>query len=565
MPDPAPPEPSDQAPPQDLHVRAALASELSFTISDPHLPDNPLVWVNPAFEQVTGYRAADVLGTNCRFLQGPGTDREAIGRISAAVRAGRTIAETVLNYRKDGTPFWNQLAISPITDADGRVTHFVGIQADVTDRVEAQRASDAELRAARQDRDRLALLSRVSEALTGRLDYAAGVAALAETVVGELADWGLVAMLDERGRVEGLHVVSTDPALAEAARRLEQLTPSWVLRSPRVQAALAPGADPMPQPAPIDVASLPERTTPEQLALLTRLGLGEALVVPLHARERTLGVIVVVRTSAAFGAADVVTAGHVGHRAGLALENLRLYERERSAALTLQRRMLPELAPVPGLDVAATYLPADHPAEVGGDWFDVIRLPDGAVGLAVGDVVGHDMGAAAAMGQLRSVLRSVAWSGEPAGRVVARLDELVRGLGMADVATCVYLRLDDGALEYSRAGHPPPLVLGPDGTVTELDGGLRTPVGIRCLTDQTPQAQAQLPPGAILVAYSDGLVERRDRTLRDGLAALRSELAAADPTRSAAEVRDHLIAALLGPAQDDDVCLLVVKRPSLPR
>lgn len=545
----------------DLLARAARASGFSFTISDPHLPDNPLIWVNPAFEEVTGYRARDVLGRNCRFLQGPATDPAAVARMSAAVREGRTVAETLLNYRQDGTPFWNQVVISPVVDDTGGITHFVGIQADVTERVAAERAREEVLREVAADRARLVMLGRVSEGLARSLDYTAAVSGLAETLVSAMADWGLVAMFDERGRVERRHVAVTDPALAPVAARLARLEPSWVTQAPMVQAALRPDADPVPRPYPIDLEELPTRTTAEQLALLEQLGLGTALVIPLLARERSLGVVVLVRRPGRpFNPEHVVTAGHLAHRAGLGLDNVRLFEREREAALTLQRRLLPAVPEVAGLDIAATYLPAQRPAEVGGDWFDVLELPDGTTGLAVGDVVGHDMGAAASMGQLRSVLRSYAWSGEPAGRVVERLDELVRGLGMADVATCVYLRLRDGRLEYSRAGHPPPALRLPDGSVQNLDGGLRTPVGVPSLTGDTPQATAELPIGGVLVAFSDGLVDSRERSLRDGLLALRTALADAPARATAAEIRDQLIAALLGAEQEDDVCLLVVRR-----
>ncbi|MCB2177427.1 MAG: SpoIIE family protein phosphatase [Actinomycetales bacterium] len=544
-----------------LLARAATASGLSFTISDPRLPDNPLIWVNPAFEDVTGYRAQDVLGRNCRFLQGPATDPAAAARISAAVHEGRTVAETLLNYRKDGTPFWNQVVISPVVDGEGQITHFVGIQADVTERVATEQAREEALRVVAADRARLVMLGRVSEGLARSLDYTAAVSGLAETLVSAMADWGLVAMFNERGRVERLHVAVADPALAPVAERLARLEPTWVSRAPMVRAALRQDADPVPRPYPIDLEELPDRTTTEQLELLERLGLGKALVVPLLARERSLGVVVLVRRPGQeFDPEHVVTAGHLSHRVGLGLENVRLYERERAAALTLQRRLLPAVPEVEGLDIAATYLPAQHPAEVGGDWFDVLELPDGATGLAVGDVVGHDMRAAASMGQLRSVLRSYAWSGEPTGRVVERLDELVRGLGMADVATCVYLRLRGGQLEYTRAGHPPPVLRLPDGSVRELDGGLRTPVGVASLTGDTPQATAELPIGGVLVAFSDGLVDSRERSLRDGLLALRTTLADAPARATAAEIRDHLIDALLGAEHDDDVCLLVVRR-----
>ncbi len=545
----------------DLHARAATASDLSFTISDPHQPDDPLVWVNPAFEKVTGYTFEQVVGRNCRFLQGPDTDRESVARIREGLEAGGMVAETLLNYRADGTPFWNQLVISPVVDPEGRVTHHVGIQADVTNRVEAQRRRDAQLEAATDDRSRLQLLARVTEGLARNLEYEGAVRTLAEILIGEFADWGFVATVGDRGRFEQLHVAVHDPAGEADARALEQQDLSWLTRSPSVQAALSGESGAWPAPFPVDLDSLPERTTPEQLELLRRLGLGTALVVPLRARERVIGVIVLVLAKGTFPRSAVVTTEHVAHRAGLGLDNVRLYERERAAALTLQRRMLPELAQVEGLDVAATYLPAQHPAEVGGDWFDVLPLPDGAVGLAVGDVVGHDLGAAAAMGQLRSVLRSHAWSGATTDVVVDHLDQLVRGLGMADIATCTYLRLRDGELQYTRAGHPPPLVLLPGGTVVALNEGLRTPVGVPAIDGVTPVATAALPHGAFLVAYSDGLVERRDRGLREGLAALHEALALVPAEASAEEARDLLVGSLLGPELDDDVCLLVVKRP----
>ena len=125
--------------------------------------------------------------------------------------------------------------------------------------------------------------------------------------------------------------------------------------------------------------------------------------------------------------------------------------------------------------MAARYLVGVDGNQVGGDWYDVLKLPDGAVGLAVGDVVGHDLQAAAAMGQLRGVLRSYAWDGGPPGSVLDRCDQLVQGLEMAAMATAVYARLeplegsDDRLLRYANAGHPAPLLLGPDGRLRRLD------------------------------------------------------------------------------------------------
>lgn len=543
----------------DLHARAAVASELSFAISDPRRPDDPLVWVNPSFTRVTGYTPDDVLGRNCRFLQGPDTDPAVVDHIRQALREGRTVADTLLNYRKDGTPFWNQVVISPVVDAHGNVTHHVGIQADVTERIALQQTRDQALAEARQVSERLQLLARVSEELAQHLDYQDAVRALAETVVPRLAAWGYVTVTSDRGRHERVHIVPRDPARRPDAEWMEENGAlDWIQSSSVLAEVLRSDATYAPRPIDVDVASA-RRLTPVPIwERVERLGhLGQALIVPLRARDRVIGALVLLDD--AFSHETVETASHVGGRAGLALDNVRLYLRERAAALTLQHSLLPEIPDVPGLDLAASYLPALHRAEVGGDWFDVLPLPDGAIGLAVGDVVGHDLRAAASMGQLRSVLRSYAWSGESASRVMGRLDELVQGLDMADMSTCVYLRLEGSRLTYSRAGHPPPLLRQPDGRVRYLMGALSTPVGVTNI-EEAPQEELDFPTGATLVVYTDGLVERRNRSLRHGIDALAETLAALPADLSSTEIRDVLVGAMIGPDQEDDVCVLVVQR-----
>src|SRR5919202_3061367 len=122
-----------------LQDQAIAASSVGIVIADARLPDMPLIYVNPAFEKITGYSAAEVLGSNCRFLQGKKTNQPAVARLRAAIKAGKHCTVTLLNYRKDGTPFWNELTISPIYD-DNNLTHFVGIQADISDRIKAEQA-----------------------------------------------------------------------------------------------------------------------------------------------------------------------------------------------------------------------------------------------------------------------------------------------------------------------------------------------------------------------------------------------------------------------------------------
>ncbi len=177
-----------RAVPLDLVTRAALASDTPFTISDATLPDAPPVWVNPAFEAATGYDSGAAPGRDCRFLQGPGTDRAAVARIRDAVTAGRPAQEVLLNHRADGSAFYDSLAISPLFDGDGVLTHCVGVQNDVTAQVTAgaqraaaharldhalaaERAARADAEAAREQAEsaqrRLGLLAGASEVLGG--------------------------------------------------------------------------------------------------------------------------------------------------------------------------------------------------------------------------------------------------------------------------------------------------------------------------------------------------------------------------------------------------------------
>ncbi|WP_228485142.1 PAS domain-containing protein [Cellulosimicrobium sp. JZ28] len=211
-----------------LERRAMSASEVSFTIADARAPGVPLVWVNPAFTATTGYAADEVLGTNCRFLQGPGTDRDAVARIRAAVDGGTTAGETLLNYRKDGTAFWNQLTLSPVHDELGTLTHFVGVQADVTARVETARSREAALDAAISANHRLTTTTRLVERL-GELLGTEDVLAEAVQAVAEVFSCWAVVVTYPGGRSR-TDVASHDPALADAARRLSR-TPGWADRS----------------------------------------------------------------------------------------------------------------------------------------------------------------------------------------------------------------------------------------------------------------------------------------------------------------------------------------------
>ncbi|WP_407319912.1 SpoIIE family protein phosphatase [Isoptericola halotolerans] len=554
------------APPDGLQMRAAVASHLSFTISDPSLPDDPLIWVNPAFTRATGYAADEVIGRNCRFLQGAGTDPASARRIRSALEDGEAVGETLLNYRKDGTPFWNQVVISPVLDEAGEVTHRVGIQTDVTDRVHDDRRRALELDVVQRQNERLSLLAGITQALVSLFDEEAGAALLPDLVAPHFGSWCAVVVVDDQDRPRLVHVAARDAARAGDVALLER-SQRWAFESPEISDMLAADGNTVPAPFAVDVDVLPSRTTPDELAALRRLGLGSAIVVPLRGRDRVIGVLVVVSTDDvdAFSPDDVHDIVALGARSGLALDNARLYRREHDAAVTLQRSMLPEIVEAPGLDCAALYVPASVGADVGGDWYDVVPLPSGQVAVSVGDVVGHDIRAAASMGQLRSVLRSEAWSGRSPSEVVTGMDDLVRGLGMADMATCVFALLDppdeEGTRQvtYTRAGHPAPLLLRRDGTVELLDGALTTPVGAPTIGEELPESVARLRAGDSLLLFTDGLVERRDRSLRLQLADLHRRAGEIETGMDAVGVRDAIVEVCADGDTEDDTCILVVR------
>ena len=244
-------------------------------------------------------------------------------------------------------------------------------------------------------------------------------------------------------------------------------------------------------------------------------------------------------------------------------ERLRESEsRQRRTALALQRSLLPQQVYQPDeLLVATRYLPGSVEAEVGGDWYDVIPLGSGRTAIVIGDVMGRGVHAAAVMGQLRSAIRAYARLDLPPHDVLQLLSGLISDMGEGQIATCVYGVFDphESVLEYSVAGHLPPLALDPDGQVIRMEAGSGPPLGV----DGWPyhsQTQ-QLPAGSTVVLYTDGLVERREQDLDQGVDQLAHALVRTVGDSSA--VCDQLLEGMRLPdAHDDDVALLVIQLPS---
>ncbi|WP_433467534.1 SpoIIE family protein phosphatase [Spirillospora sp. CA-128828] len=296
------------------------------------------------------------------------------------------------------------------------------------------------------------------------------------------------------------------------------------------------------------------------------------LAVPLRARGTTLGVAVFVRAlrPESFARDDVALAEELASRAAVCVDNARRFTRERSTALTLQHSLLPQRLPgQAAVEVAHRYLPAGSLAGIGGDWFDVIPLSGCRVALVVGDVVGHGIHSSATMGRLRTAVRTLADVDLPPDELLTYVDDLVVHLAtdenrdddVAEMgATCLYAIYDpiSRGLALAGAGHPPPALLLPDGTVRLVEMSPGPPLGIGGLPFES--TRLELPEGSMLALYTDGLVEGRDRDLDRGIEDLCGALAASGG--SLEDVCDTVLGSL-PERSGDDVALLLARTRAL--
>jgi anti-sigma regulatory factor (Ser/Thr protein kinase) len=295
--------------------------------------------------------------------------------------------------------------------------------------------------------------------------------------------------------------------------------------------------------------------------LLRKKGLKSLLGVPLIVEGGVIGVLHVGSLAEReFSDDDVELLTSAADRAALAIRG-RLTERERGLADALQASLMPTLPQVPGVGLEGRYLPAAS-AKLGGDWFDAFSLPGGRLGMTIGDVSGRGFHAAALMGQLRSGLRAYAMDRASPADVVERLNNLLRQLEPGRNATLLYLVLDpqEGSLRLSGAGHPPPLVMRADGSAEYLDLPGSVPLGaVRYARYE--EVEGRLEPGATLLLYTDGIVERRGEPLDEGLARLRAAVAGRDLEPQ--QLCDEILKAMLpeGPTRDDAAVLVARALP----
>jgi len=427
---------------------------------------------------------------------------------------------------------------------------------DATERREAERAAG-------RAGARAALLGRVSADLAAELDTEAALGRLAQLVVPVLTDGCIVTVVDREGRPRDVGSWHADPdrrRLMEQYRRVRLDTlPST---SPVAQAL----QDGTPVTESVD-AVLDLMPLGRARELLEALHPATAVVLPLSAEGRTFGVLTLyLDDDRTLSDEDLDTARQVATEAGRAVARVHRQSQQAQLAEALQRSLLTDPPAIGDVQIVVRYVPAAEAARVGGDWYDAFPQRDGTPVLVIGDVVGHDTAAAAAMGQLRALLRGIAhFSGAGPSEVLRGLDEAIADMHTDTLATAAVARIEstgtqDGVrrLRWANAGHPPPIVLAPDGRTTVLGGPIGDlMLGVDCAAVR-PESVRDLLPGSTVLLYTDGLVERHGSTLDVGTALL-CELLRRFAHLPVGELCDALLDGMLQGRRQDDVAIVAVR------
>jgi serine phosphatase RsbU (regulator of sigma subunit) len=511
-------------------------------------------YVNAEAERLLGRPRDELLGGDVweLFPAAVGSDFDLHYR--AAARTGQ--AASFEAYYPAPLDSWYEVRAWP--SPDGLSVYFI----DTT----ARRAAQADLQRAVR---RAQLVADVTTELSDTLVAEDAVARLAQLLVPELADFALVTLVDEERGLRDVGWAHADPELQEVARRYSVLRLQSLKPTSFIGATLRTGT---PTVLTDDVTRrLAAVFEPgEARELLLRLAPSAAAILPMQARGRTVGLLSIFNGPHArpFDETEIATARDVAARAALALDNARLYAQQRELAEELQRSLLTPPPEPDHVEVVVRYAAAARAAAVGGDWYDAFLQPDGATMLVIGDVVGHDTAAAAAMGQVRGLLRGIAFTTEqgPAD-VLTRLDAAIEGLQVGTTATAVVARLEQTPeemergithLRWSNAGHPPPMSISPTGEVLVLAGvEADLLLGIDPASPRV-ESRVTLDRGATVLLYTDGLVERRGQSLDVGLGRLREALVELADL-PLAELCDTLLDRLLPTTRDDDVAMVAVR------
>lgn len=542
-----------------------MAADVAVAILQP--PEFSVVYANQTHTGLYGWRTGDDL-SHPVVGELPGAPTELSPETTPVLSAAQTdaVREAAAEVLRTGEPVrlpdistgdrTVRVVCSPVRDKSTTFSVSV-VTTDVTEQ-------ERERRRAQDQHKRLSVLDGATAAVVAEIEPRQEFIALADSVVPGLADACAVYLIDRQpdqaARDDTLHatrlVCVIDPAMGVSPPAPEirlqlapQRTTTQAVRTG--QPALASG----PQ---VNPAGWGE-------SWLTHLNPHSLVAVPIGEPDNVLAVVKFAGVGARprYQDSDIALMRQITDRAAVVVGRTLRLQRASEVALALQRGLLSDPPSVDGLDIRVRYRPAGPGLEIGGDWYDVCTLPTGGLALTVGDVVGHDLAAARVMGQLRSMVQTLACqpTAEPA-QVLSALNRLTTHLGVGQFATVVHGRLlppADGApasFAWANAGHPPPLLIAPGREATILQQGGSSLLGIPDAPYR--QVRTDLPPGSTLLLYTDGLMEDPARPHNDTIAEL-AEAASGHATADLDELCDKLITAAPG---RDDIALLAVRARS---
>ncbi|MGX1501628.1 UNVERIFIED_CONTAM: PAS domain S-box-containing protein [Streptomyces graminofaciens] len=548
---------------------------------------------NPWADRLLGRDATQMLGQDLHDLLHRQADGRTIPRDECRVFSVLTTGTPAegsdeFYLRADGTTVPIIWAATPLF-RQGKVDGAVIVFHDFSLHRRAVDQQATHLMALEELTERLTIVAEISAVLSSTLDVPKMLHRLVRLLVPELGDWAAVDLrthpqADDLRRI----AVRCEDHLGQKHDHGGQnqgrgddgpddRPPSDALLGPLPPLTETPSASAL---ARVLRGGRPVRLDAEDLApqaplarahrdLFDRLGGHSAVVVPLSTTRQVFGALTVARRGERppCTEADLLVLADIGRRAGLVLDNAQLFDQQRQLAETMQRQLLTPLPQVDHLQMAARYQPAESAAEIGGDWYDAFLLADGAMTMVIGDVVGHDLKAAAHMAEVRNMLRALAWDRqEPPSLIMRRLDEAMTNTSDAPMATAVFARIEgeEGGpwqLHWVNAGHPPPLLVTYDGEARYLEAGHGPLLGMDSalhLGLGWPDAREGLPARSTLLLYTDGLVESRTRSIDGGLAELRRH-AGALARRDVEDFCDELLARMA--PSGDDVALLALRIP----
>ncbi|MFD5325960.1 SpoIIE family protein phosphatase [Streptomyces sp. NPDC127092] len=523
--------------------------------------------VNPALEAMNGLPQAAHIGRRLVEILPDVNAADMERAMRRALDEGRPVLDSRRTGRTPADPdrdhVWSGSYVR-LQDTDGRPIGVAATLIDITAKEQAQLEAEA-------GRRHLALVNEATLKIGTSLDLERTAQELADVSVPDLADAVTVDVLDSlaAGGELGTGLVG-GAVLRRLAKAPLAGSPVTNVLAPlgRTLAfpASAPYARALGAHRPYVIARFDEQAIAPAAAHssapaeLLRRGVHSFMMVPLLARGVVLGLATFYRTRPVgpFTDSEVALAGDLAARAAVCVDNARLYRREHDTAAVLQRSMLPQhITPPPGIEVAHRYLPASDVNEVGGDWYDVIALDDGRAVLVIGDVMGHGIAAAAVMGRLSASVRALARLDLSSEDLLSQLEAALHDLAEPMLATFLSIVVDPatGRCSITRAGHPPPAAVAPDGTARLLDVPPGLPLGVGGVRFTT--TDITLPPGSLLVLYTDGLVEARSSDIDARLGELTDLLA--EPGPSLPALCDRLLTHLVPASADDDIALLVAR------